>query len=147
MQRQEEGYCCDCWGSGSTPACFCLLSAVEEGLRGRAAMFDSRRIMSFPEPVSSSGSSQWKDNFGQMSPLMASREAVVEASRCLFCFDKPCMLACPARIDVPGFIQQIRSGNLQGSARMILEANILGASCRPMWPAQALCDGGFAMHQ
>ncbi|PYU13955.1 MAG: hypothetical protein DMG29_10650 [Acidobacteria bacterium] len=110
-------------------------------------MFDSRRIMSFPEPVSSSGSSQWKDNFSQMSPLMASREAVVEASRCLFCFDKPCMLACPARIDVPGFMQQIRSGNLQGSARIILEANILGESCAQLCPAKALCEGACVMHK
>ncbi len=115
--------------------------------RAGAAMFDSRRTMSFPKPVSSSGSLQGKGNFSQMSLLMASREAVVEASRCLFCFDKPCMLACPARIDVPGFIQQIRTGNLQGSAHIILEANILGESCAQLCPAKALCEGACVMHK
>jgi len=99
------------------------------------------------ETASNRDASQCKDNFTEIRPLMASMEAVVEASRCLFCFDKPCMLACPARIDVPGFIQKIRTANLQGSARIILEANILGESCARVCPAKALCEGACVMHK
>ncbi len=103
--------------------------------------------MSGLETVSNRDASQCKDNFTEIRPLMASIEAVVEASRCLFCFDKPCTLACPAQINVPGFIQKIGAGNLQGSARIILEANILGESCARVCPAEALCEGACVMHK
>jgi len=65
----------------------------------------------------------------------------------LYCFDAPCMGACPTHIDVPKFIKKIASGNLEGSARTILEANILGASCSRACPVQVLCEGACVMHR
>ena len=56
-----------------------------------------------------------------------SQEAAVEASRCLFCFDAPCIMACPTGIDIPSFIKKIETDNIVGAARTILSANILGA--------------------
>lgn len=84
--------------------------------------------------------------FPDLHPPFDPRAAVVEASRCLNCFDAPCMGACPTHIDVPGFIKKIASGNVTGSARTILDANVLGASCSRVCPVEVLCEGACVMH-
>lgn len=78
---------------------------------------------------------------GEIAPALTSQEAIIEANRCLFCFDAPCIQACPTGIDIPSFIKKIASGNLVGSARTILTANILGASCARVCPTEVLCEG------
>src|SRR6266849_7123003 len=60
---------------------------------------------------------QYEKNFADITPPMTRRQAVIEATRCLFCFDAPCTKACPTHIDVPAFIKKITTGNLRGSAR------------------------------
>src|SRR5258706_14856472 len=80
-------------------------------------------------------------NMGEIAPAYTPQEAVIEANRCLFCFDAPCIQACPTGIDVPSFIKKIASGNLIGSARTILSANILGARCARVCPTEVLCEG------
>lgn len=74
-------------------------------------------------------------------PDFSSGEAVAEANRCLFCHDAPCVTACPTGIDIPTFIHKIGTGNLTGSARTILSANLLGYSCARVCPVEALCVG------
>ncbi len=83
--------------------------------------------------------------FGELKPALAAQAAVIEADRCLNCFDAPCTAACPTHIDVPGFIKRIASGNLRGSAMRILDANILGASCARVCPVDVLCEGACVM--
>ena len=85
--------------------------------------------------------------FGDLHPPFDKQAAVTEANRCLFCFDAPCAGACPTHIDVPRFIKKIASGNLSGSARTILDANILGASCARACPVEVLCEGACVMHR
>ncbi|HEV8158744.1 MAG TPA: NAD(P)-dependent oxidoreductase, partial [Pyrinomonadaceae bacterium] len=68
-------------------------------------------------------------------------EAVFEANRCLYCYDAPCTHACPTHIDVPSFIKKIASGNLTGSARVIFDANPIGATCARVCPVDVLCEG------
>lgn len=68
-------------------------------------------------------------------------EVNLEANRCLYCYDAPCMNACPTHIDVASFIQKIATGNVKGSARTILEANAMGASCARVCPTEELCEG------
>jgi dihydropyrimidine dehydrogenase (NAD+) subunit PreT len=85
--------------------------------------------------------------FGDLHPGLDSVAAVAEAHRCLYCFDAPCMGACPTHIDVPKFIKKIGTGNLEGSAKTILEANILGASCSRACPVEVLCEGACVMHR
>lgn len=90
---------------------------------------------------------QYEKNFAEISPRMTPRQAAVEAARCLFCFDAPCTVACPTHIDVPSFIKKITTDNLRGSARVILEANILGHSCGRVCPTEVLCEGACVMHE
>ena len=79
-------------------------------------------------------------------PPLSSHEALVEANRCLYCYDAPCTHACPTHIDVPGFIKKIATVNLTGSARVILDANILGATCARVCPVQELCEGACVLN-
>jgi glutamate synthase (NADPH/NADH) small chain len=85
--------------------------------------------------------------FPDHHPPLTAQAAIPEANRCLFCFDAPCMTACPTHIDVPRFIKKIGTGNLAGSARTILKANILGASCARACPVQVLCEGACVLHR
>src|SRR5579871_5989386 len=85
--------------------------------------------------------------FSEIHPPFEPQAAVVEANRCLFCFDAPCTAACPTHIDVPRFIKKIASGNLRGSAFTILDANILGLSCSRVCPVDVLCEGSCVMHR
>ena len=79
-------------------------------------------------------------NFGELHPPLSRAEALIEADRCYFCFDAPCTTACPTGIDIPGFIQKIRSGNLRGSAHTILAENIMGGMCARVCPTEVLCE-------
>jgi dihydropyrimidine dehydrogenase (NAD+) subunit PreT len=88
---------------------------------------------------------QYEQNFAEIAPPLNARQAAIEAARCLFCFDAPCTIACPTHIDVPAFIKKISTGNSRGSARVILEANILGQSCGRVCPTEVLCEGACVM--
>ena len=79
-------------------------------------------------------------NFGDISPSLSRPEALIEADRCYFCFDAPCTTACPTDIDIPGFIQKIRSDNIKGSAQTILKENIMGGMCARVCPTEILCE-------
>ncbi len=73
-------------------------------------------------------------------------EVSIEANRCLYCYDAPCMTACPTHIDVASFINNIATGNLKGSAHDILLANPMGASCARVCPTDELCEGACVYH-
>jgi glutamate synthase (NADPH/NADH) small chain len=85
------------------------------------------------------------EKFPDLHPPLDANSALSEANRCLYCFDAPCTVACPTHIDVPRFIKKIASGNLQGSAMTILDANILGLSCSRVCPVDVLCEGSCVM--
>ncbi len=84
---------------------------------------------------------QIERNFAEINPPLSEAEAVFEANRCLYCYDAPCTYACPTHIDVPSFIKKIASGNLLGSARVIFDANPIGATCARVCPVEVLCEG------
>lgn len=89
---------------------------------------------------------EYERNFADINPPFTRQQALTEGSRCLFCFDAPCIKACPTRIDVPSFIKKIVTGNLKGSARVILTANILGESCGRVCPTEVLCEGACVLN-
>ncbi len=85
---------------------------------------------------------EYQQNFSDIHPPFETADAaLVEANRCLFCYDAPCMKSCPTSIDVPKFIKQIATGNIKGSARTILQSNIMGAGCSKVCPVEKLCEG------
>lgn len=79
-------------------------------------------------------------NFADLHPLYNELQAINESARCLFCYDAPCMEACPTGIDIPGFIRQISTGNVRGAAVTILRENIMGATCANACPVEELCE-------
>jgi len=85
---------------------------------------------------------QYQENFADIRPPFENKTAaVVEANRCIFCYDAPCTKSCPTHIDVPKFIKQITTDNIKGSAHTILSSNIMGAGCSKVCPVEKLCEG------
>ncbi len=95
------------------------------------------------EPQAAAGlpSGRLEEQFPEHEPQLTEADAVAEANRCLYCFEAPCIAACPTGIDVPRFIRKIATGNVAGAARTILDANLLGYSCGRVCPVQVLCVG------
>ena len=84
----------------------------------------------------------YQKNFSDVHPPFETDEgALIEANRCLFCYDAPCTKSCPTSIDVPQFIKQITTQNIKGSAKTILSSNIMGAGCSKVCPVEKLCEG------
>ncbi|KVO52996.1 NAD(P)-dependent oxidoreductase [Burkholderia stagnalis] len=86
-------------------------------------------------------SEQLACEFADIAPLLDPTAAAAAASRCHYCYDAPCVQACPTRIDIPGFIRKIGNGNLKGAATDILSANPLGGMCARVCPTEILCEG------
>ena len=79
-------------------------------------------------------------NFADLHPPLDPHEARVAADRCLFCWEAPCVAACPTGIDIPLFIRQISTGNALNAAKTILDANIMGGMCARVCPTETLCE-------
>ena len=86
-------------------------------------------------------STQLSCEFADIAPLLDPTAAAAGASRCHYCYDAPCVHACPTQIDIPSFIRKIGNGNLKGAATDILSANPLGGMCARVCPTEILCEG------
>lgn len=89
----------------------------------------------------------FEQQFAEVSAGLKSKEAIEESNRCLYCYDAPCITACPTGINIPSFIKKIATGNLTGSARVIMDANPVGASCARVCPTEQLCEGACVLNQ
>lgn len=79
-------------------------------------------------------------NFADAHPPLGPAQTQIEAERCYYCFDAPCITACPTGIDIPSFIARLAQGNTRGAAKAILEANPLGGMCARVCPTEVLCE-------
>lgn len=87
-------------------------------------------------------SEKYEENFSDIHPPFETKEsALIEANRCLFCYDAPCTKSCPTSINIPKFIKQITTDNLKGSAHTIFTSNIMGGGCSKVCPVEKLCEG------
>jgi len=84
---------------------------------------------------------QYEKNFAELHPPFTYNSALIEANRCLYCYDSPCMKACPTHIDISTFIKKIASENLLGSAKTILQSNWVALTCAKACPVKVLCEG------
>lgn len=85
---------------------------------------------------------EYEKNFSDIHPPFDKKEAaLVEANRCLFCYDAPCIKQCPTSINIPKFIKQITTENIKGSAHTIFDSNIFGGGCSRVCPVEKLCEG------
>ena len=91
-------------------------------------------------PPAAGSNGELAAQFTDLAPPLNARQAAVEAARCLYCYDAPCMNACPTGIDVASFIKNIHDGNVTGAAAGILKANIFGGSCARVCPTEILCE-------
>lgn len=87
--------------------------------------------------------------FADLKPPLADTLVVAEAARCLECGGPyaaaPCVVACPAGIDVPSFITAIAQGRTREAAATIFAENILGGSCARVCPVEELCEGACVL--
>ena len=83
---------------------------------------------------------QYAVNFVDLHPPLNAHEALVESDRCYFCYDAPCMKACPTSIDIPLFIREIQAGHPKSAAKTIFDQNILGGMCARVCPTETLCE-------
>ena len=84
--------------------------------------------------------SQYAENFSDLHPPLNAHEALVETDRCYFCYDAPCMKACPTSIDIPLFIREIQAGHPKSAAKTIFDQNIMGGMCARVCPTETLCE-------
>lgn len=90
---------------------------------------------------------QYENNFAEIHPAFTQNQAVAEANRCLYCFDSPCMKACPTHIDISTFIKKIATENMKGSAKTILESNWIALTCAKACPVDVLCEGACVYNE
>ncbi len=91
--------------------------------------------------------SEYEKNFDEITPAFSKNSAVLEANRCLYCYDSPCIKACPTHIDIPTFIKKISTDNLIGSAKTILESNWVALTCAKACPVEELCEGACVYNE
>jgi glutamate synthase (NADPH/NADH) small chain len=99
-------------------------------------MIESLKYMPQPKQTNAALAEQFTD----LAPAMTARQAAIESSRCLYCYDAPCTRICPTEIDVASFIRNIHDGNVNGAAVGILKQNIFGGSCSRVCPTEILCE-------
>ena len=90
---------------------------------------------------------QYEENFAELHPAFTKNQATAEANRCLFCFDSPCMKACPTHIDIATFIKKIATDNVRGSAKTILQSNWIALTCAKACPVDVLCEGACVYNE
>ena len=90
---------------------------------------------------------QYEQNFAEIHPAFTKNQATTEANRCLYCYDSPCMKACPTHIDISTFIKKIATGNVKGSSKTILESNWIALTCAKACPVTVLCEGACVYNE
>ena len=87
------------------------------------------------------------NNFSDAYPGFTNYEAKVEADRCYFCYDAPCISACPTEINIPLFIRQISTEMEDEAAKTIFDQNILGGMCARVCPTETLCEEACVLQE
>jgi dihydropyrimidine dehydrogenase (NAD+) subunit PreT len=102
--------------------------------------------MGIQSPLTTFSPDMFMRNFTEAEPGLTRKGAIDESNRCLYCYDAPCIKACPTSINIPSFIKRIATDNLKGSAYTIMDSNPVGASCARVCPTEELCEGACVLN-
>lgn len=102
--------------------------------------------MEHTSPLLAFTADMFERNFSEAEPALTRKGAMDESNRCLYCYDAPCIKACPTSINIPSFIKRIATDNLKGSAQTIMDSNPVGASCARVCPTDELCEGACVLN-
>lgn len=102
--------------------------------------------MEHTSPLTAFTPDMFMRNFAEAEPGLTRKGAIEESNRCLYCYDAPCIKACPTGINIPSFIKRIATDNLKGASRTIMESNPVGASCARVCPTEELCEGACVLN-
>ncbi|MEK5182466.1 NAD(P)-dependent oxidoreductase [Paenibacillus odorifer] len=102
--------------------------------------------MEHSSPLTAFTPDMFMRNFAEAEPPLTHKGAMDESNRCLYCYDAPCIKACPTSINIPSFIKRIATDNLKGSAQTIMDSNPVGASCARVCPTDELCEGACVLN-
>ena len=80
-------------------------------------------------------------NFEEVCLGYNMEEAMAEASRCINCKNAQCVKGCPVSINIPGFIQEVKEGNIEAAYQIISESSALPAVCGRVCPQESQCEG------
>ena len=80
-------------------------------------------------------------NFEEVCIGYNKEEAMAEATRCLNCKNPMCVQGCPVSINIPGFVQELKEGNIEGAYQVISLSSALPAVCGRVCPQERQCEG------
>ena len=80
-------------------------------------------------------------NFDEVCLGYNKEEAMCEAKRCINCKNAQCVKGCPVAIDIPGFIEKVKDGDIEAAYQIISEASALPAVCGRVCPQESQCEG------
>ena len=80
-------------------------------------------------------------NFEEVCLGYDQKEAMEEAARCINCKNAQCIKGCPVAIDIPGFIEQVKDGNIEKAYQIISQSSSLPAVCGRVCPQESQCEG------
>jgi len=92
-------------------------------------------------PVREQDAKERATNFAEVCLGYNKEEAMEEASRCINCKNAQCVKGCPVSINIPGFIEQVKEGNMEAAYQIISESSALPAVCGRVCPQESQCEG------
>jgi len=92
-------------------------------------------------PVREQDAKERAANFEEVCLGYNLEEAKEEASRCINCKNAQCVKGCPVAINIPGFIEQVKEGNIEDAYQIISESSALPAICGRVCPQESQCEG------
>ena len=92
-------------------------------------------------PVREQDAMERATNFEEVCLGYNMEEAMAEANRCITCKNAQCVKGCPVAIDIPGFIQKVKEGNIEAAYQVISESSALPAVCGRVCPQESQCEG------
>ncbi len=107
-------------------------------------MSKKKTIRTIPQqraPMRQQDARERVSNFAEVACGFTLEEALLEADRCLFCPEEPCVAGCPVSNDIPGFIRKLTENDYRGAYDVLSATTLLPAVCGRVCPQETQCEG------